>query len=179
MARFNLDDYETVEVRLEKFWAAHPEGRVSTDLVAYSDHQFIVKAAIYRQHTDTEAWATGYAEEIVTDRGVNATSALENCETSALGRALANAGFATKGKRPSRQEMEKVARREAAKQQYTDAQREQATEYAVQAVAADDQDALKAIWNVAGALLDCPTAEGTLLRTVIINRKAALEEAAA
>jgi len=35
---------------------------------------------------------------------------LENCETSAIGRALANAGYAAKGKRPSREEMGKVAR---------------------------------------------------------------------
>jgi arylamine N-acetyltransferase len=34
---------------------------------------------------------------------------LENCETSAIGRALANAGYAPKGKRPSREEMSKVA----------------------------------------------------------------------
>jgi hypothetical protein len=49
------------------------------------------------------------AEETVQGRGVNATSALENCETSAIGRALANAGYATKGKRASREEMSKVA----------------------------------------------------------------------
>jgi hypothetical protein len=50
------------------------------------------------------------AEETVQGRGVNATSALENCETSAIGRALANAGYATKGKRASREEMGKVAK---------------------------------------------------------------------
>jgi hypothetical protein len=54
-------------------------------------------------------WTTGLAEETVQGRGVNATSALENCETSAIGRALANAGYATKGKRASREEMSKVA----------------------------------------------------------------------
>jgi hypothetical protein len=57
---------------------------------------------------DAQAWTTGYAEETVSTRGVNSTSALENCETSAIGRALANAGYVTKGKRPSREEMSKV-----------------------------------------------------------------------
>jgi hypothetical protein len=57
---------------------------------------------------DAYPWATGLAYEMVTDRGVNQTSALENCETSAIGRALANAGYAAKGKRPSQSEMAKV-----------------------------------------------------------------------
>jgi hypothetical protein len=43
---------------------------------------------------------------------------LENCETSAIGRALANAGFAAKGKRPSREEMAKVEKPVILKQKY-------------------------------------------------------------
>jgi hypothetical protein len=70
--------------------------------------RYVVKAYLYKTATDVIAWTTGYAEEKVTDRGVNSTSALENCETSAIGRALANAGYAAKGKRPSREEMTKV-----------------------------------------------------------------------
>jgi hypothetical protein len=70
--------------------------------------RYIVKAYLYKDANDSVAWATGYAEETVTSRGVNQTSALENCETSAIGRALANAGYAPKGKRPSREEMNKV-----------------------------------------------------------------------
>ena len=38
------------------------------------------------------------------------SSFVENCETSAIGRALANCAYATHGKRPSREEMGKVAR---------------------------------------------------------------------
>ena len=57
---------------------------------------------------DAYPWTTGFAEETVSTRGVNSTSALENCETSAIGRALANANYAAKGKRPSREEMAKV-----------------------------------------------------------------------
>jgi len=105
---FNLEDYETVEERLVKFWREHPDGRIDTSLVESTLQRFIVKAAIYRTEVDAQAWTTGFAEETVSTRGVNSTSALENCETSAIGRALANAGYATKGKRASREEMSKV-----------------------------------------------------------------------
>ena len=109
MAHFNLDDYETVEERIAKFWKDHPEGRIVTTMLEGSASRFIVYAAIYRGADDTQPYATGLAEETVQGRGVNATSALENAETSAIGRATANAGYATKGKRPSREEMAKVA----------------------------------------------------------------------
>jgi len=105
---FNLEDYETVEERIVKFWKDHPDGRIDTLLVESTLQRFIVKAAVYRTEVDAQAWTTGYAEETVSTRGVNSTSALENCETSAIGRALANAGYVTKGKRPSREEMSKV-----------------------------------------------------------------------
>lgn len=111
---FNLDDYETVEERLVKFWKDHPEGRIITTLIDFSVSRFIVRAEIYRGTDISTVWTTGLAEETVQGRGVNATSALENCETSAIGRALANAGYATKGKRASREEMSKVAAKNVA-----------------------------------------------------------------
>lgn len=105
---FDLSQYETVESRLEKFWKEFPDGRVSTELEVCEAHRYVIKAYLYRTYLDQVAYSTGFAEEKDTDRGVNATSALENCETSAIGRALANAGFAAKGKRPSQEEMKKV-----------------------------------------------------------------------
>jgi hypothetical protein len=114
---FNLDDYETVEERLIKFWKDHPDGLIHTELLNMAPNQYIVKASIYRTEVDQRAWTTGLAEETVQGRGVNATSALENCETSAIGRALANAGYATKGKRASREEMTKVAAKAAVVEQ--------------------------------------------------------------
>jgi hypothetical protein len=105
---FNLAEYEPVEVRLEKFIKDYPAFRISTELEVVEATRYIVKAYLFKNAEDGVAWATGYAEETVTSRGVNQTSALENCETSAIGRALANAGYAPKGKRPSREEMTKV-----------------------------------------------------------------------
>ena len=107
---FNLEDYETVEVRLEKFIKDFPDFRVETELVSFQNDRYIVKAWIYRTFADSTPFSCGLAEETISSRGVNATSALENCETSAIGRALANAGYASKGKRPSKEEMVKVAR---------------------------------------------------------------------
>ena len=112
---FNLADYEPVEVRLEKFIKDYPAFRISTELEVVEATRYIVKAYLYKDASDSLAWATGYAEETVTSRGVNQTSALENCETSAIGRALANAGYAPTGKRPSREEMGKVVKATAPK----------------------------------------------------------------
>ena len=105
---FNLADYETVEVRLEKFIKDYPDFRIATELEVVEATRYVVKAYLYKVATDQVSWTTGYAEETISERGVNSTSALENCETSAIGRALANAGYAAKGKRPSREEMTKV-----------------------------------------------------------------------
>ena len=106
---FNLEDYETVEERLIKFWKDNPDGRIETELIEATPSRFIVMARLYRTEADARYWVSGLAFEHISDRGVNATSALENCETSAIGRALANCGYATRGKRASREEMAKVS----------------------------------------------------------------------
>ena len=119
---FNLADYETVEVRLEKFIKDYPDFRIATELEVCEKDRYIVKAYLFKTSTDSVAWTTGYAEEKVTDRGVNSTSALENCETSAIGRSLSAAGYAAKGKRPSREEMTKVVAKKAEKPAVADDQ---------------------------------------------------------
>ena len=124
MARFNLDDYIDVAERIEQFYAEHPNGRITTDLLNVEgwngkQTQFIVKALLIvpNEHGVAEVLATGLAEESFAASakdGPNFTSALENAETSAIGRACANLGMARsregKRQRPSRQEMEKVER---------------------------------------------------------------------
>jgi len=107
---FNLDDYEPVSARLARWLeATDKKTQVVTELVHRGDDWCMFKASLY---VDGLLIATGWAEEHVTERGVNSTSHVENCETSAVGRALANAGFAGSDatKRPSREEMTKVQR---------------------------------------------------------------------
>jgi hypothetical protein len=125
MAGF-LDDYETVETRLEKFWAKFPNGRTETKLLKFDGGQYIVWSAIYRDIADSVPFATGLAEETVQGRGVNSTSALENAETSSLGRSLANGGFAAKGKRASAEEMSKVERKNVAQSAIAEAKEKMA-----------------------------------------------------
>jgi hypothetical protein len=108
MARFNLEEYATVEERLSKFWQEHPEGAVHTELVKHEGDVCIFKAYVWFERGE-ELVATGFAEEIRDASPVNKTSFVENAETSAIGRALANANYAMK-KRPSREEMVKAQR---------------------------------------------------------------------
>ncbi len=107
---FDLSNYETVESRLARFWEAHPEGRLRTQMLNYTGDACVFYAELFAHRDDSQPVSTGWAEEIKTDRGVNATSFVENCETSAIGRACANYVFSTQGKRPSREEMQKVER---------------------------------------------------------------------
>jgi hypothetical protein len=150
---FNLADYETVEVRLEKFIKDYPDFRISTELEVCEKDRYIVKAYLFKTTQCSSAFSTGLAEEKVTDRGVNQTSALENCETSAIGRALANAGYAAKGKRPSREEMSKVVAAKPVKPP-------------VQEVKADDQDYWTTPVGEYKGVVDAPVTLDKAMQTV-------------
>ena len=114
--RFNLDNYETVETRLAKFWEQYPNGRIETSVFYYDENRVVFRAAVYDDGADINPKATGYAEEVRDASPVNRTSHVENAETSAIGRALANFIFQSKtAPRPSREEMSKVARAEQPK----------------------------------------------------------------
>jgi hypothetical protein len=105
---FNLDDYEPVAVRHSRWLAQHPNGRTITHMVSVPGADVcVIRAELWLEDL---CIATGYAEEVRGAGNVNRTSHVENCETSAVGRALANAGMAGTdvNKRPSREEMSKV-----------------------------------------------------------------------
>jgi hypothetical protein len=116
MPQFNLNDYETVEERIKRFYKDNPDGRIITkNLTTPQDRQvstWVTKSYVYLNAEDQKnkiPKATGLAFEVDSNKGPTATSGLEVCETSSIGRSLANAGYSG-NKRASRTEMEKVAR---------------------------------------------------------------------
>jgi hypothetical protein len=114
MTQFNLEQYEPVENRIRAFWQKYPQGRLLTDLTRSERPdgriEWLCRTEAYTNPDDLRPQATGFATEIEGSSPINRSNASENCETSSIGRCLANLGFATKGKRPSREEMSKVER---------------------------------------------------------------------
>lgn len=101
MARFDLTKYATVAERIQLLYAAFPDARIITEnMTTLQDRQvstWVVKASLYLSGEDQEKGlvkATGHAFEIDGGAGANQTSALENAESSAVGRCLALAGWA-------------------------------------------------------------------------------------
>ena len=84
-------EYMTVALRVQKFREAHPDWELSTEIIKADENVVIMQARIYTENG--KCISTGHAEEFRTSSQINSTSALENAETSAIGRALAAAGW--------------------------------------------------------------------------------------
>ena len=93
--KFNPEDYVDVQSRLHWFWKEHPNGRIETELVHLKDRIVVFKAMIWkdREAPPEKPDATGWAHEIYGEGHVNKTKFIENAETSAIGRALANLNY--------------------------------------------------------------------------------------
>ena len=107
---FNPADYAEVAERLPLFWKDCPRGRIITEIIVDDGTRIVMKAELYADIGDTVPTTTGFAEEVRGSSMVNKTSAMENTETSAIGRALANYQFQGSKKRASLEEMVKVYR---------------------------------------------------------------------
>jgi hypothetical protein len=146
MPRFSLADYETVEERIKRFYGDWPDGRILTEnetIPAYREEKiWVVRAMVFLNGEDVERGcpkASGLAYEVDSAMGPTAASALEVCETSAIGRALANAGYSG-NKRASREEMEKVQRHEAKTKQ---------REWLTEAMDLTDAHQVRVLWGEA------------------------------
>lgn len=83
--------YQTVALRVQNFRQAHPDKSLTTDMIVRDDDCVVMRAVIAAE--DGRILATGHSEEYRKSSQINRTSALENAETSAIGRALAAYGF--------------------------------------------------------------------------------------
>lgn len=120
MRKFDVNQYANVAERLAKFHQDYPDGRIITEWANAEESQdgvrtWVVKSFVFLSAGDQAnglAKATGLAFEIDGTGGANNGSALENAETSSVGRALMLAGYAVSknGELASAQEMDKVNR---------------------------------------------------------------------
>jgi hypothetical protein len=86
-------DYIEVNERIKAFWQLCPNGRIETSIYSIENGVCIIKAYVYENKEDERPRATGTAYEKEGSTFINKTSYIENCETSAVGRALGNAGI--------------------------------------------------------------------------------------
>ena len=84
-------EYMTVALRVQQFREKHPDWSIVTAIVHRDADEVVMLASIVNEQG--RIIATGHAEEKRKASQINSTSALENCETSAIGRCLASAGF--------------------------------------------------------------------------------------
>jgi hypothetical protein len=113
LGEHDLSAYALVADRITLFYERYPAGRIVTELFSRSEREITFRALVFRGPEDTQPAATGWASEREGDGQINQVACLENTETSAVGRALANLGFTASSRRPSREEMEKAVRQRA------------------------------------------------------------------
>lgn len=84
-------DYAQVPERVKAFRMVHPEGRIITEIVSFEGKRIVMRATVMTK--EGYILATGTAFEDQDSSFINKTSFVENCETSAVGRALGLCGF--------------------------------------------------------------------------------------
>lgn len=84
-------DYAEVNQRIKAFRMCHPNGTIATDIISIENGVVLMKASVYDE--DGKVLGSGYAYEKENSTFINQTSYIENCETSAVGRALGMCGF--------------------------------------------------------------------------------------
>lgn len=116
LTRTNIKGRQYIDVaqRIQGFWELYPQGRIVTEMVADDGKRCVFKAEAYDMaEGGAGLLATGHAYEVNSGRGVNATSYIENCETSAVGRALGMLGIGSTDSIASADEVMNAQQRQA------------------------------------------------------------------
>lgn len=116
LTRTNIKGRQYIDVaqRIQGFWELYPQGRIVTEMVADDGKRCVFKAEAYDMaEGGAGLLATGHAYEVNSGRGVNATSYIENCETSAVGRALGVLGIGSTDSIASADEVMNAQQRQA------------------------------------------------------------------
>jgi hypothetical protein len=166
---FNLNDYQTVQERVEIFRELYPNGRIINELITLDDRNVVVRCEIYLDSDAIHPVAVDYAQETIGSSNINKTSFLENCVTSATGRAISllAGSMSPKGKRPSRTEMEKVKRAENSASEW-----DQPTDFiALAATTANLEDLRKLYAQAVQAKSDKATLDFILQRSEDLQQK--------
>ena len=107
---FDLSNYEPVANRIQTFWKNFPEGRIITEIKLINETEVVVQASVFTDREDARPAAVDWAHETRGSSNINRASFLENCSTSAIGRAISTLGISSSKNRPSREEMIKATR---------------------------------------------------------------------
>ena len=107
---FDLSNYEPVANRIQTFWKTYPAGRIITEIKLINETEVVVQASVFTDREDARPAAVDWAHETRGSSNINRASFLENCSTSAIGRAISTLGISSSKNRPSREEMIKATR---------------------------------------------------------------------
>jgi len=103
-------EYILVKDRVLFFNEEYPNGSIRTELVSEPTAEMVViKAIVFPDVDNVSRQFTGYSQATWGDGYINKTSAMENCETSAIGRALASMGIGVIDSIASADEMNKTS----------------------------------------------------------------------
>lgn len=108
-------EYVPVNERVKEFRAKYPELRVLTELVSLDENSVVMKATV--SDMEGNVLANGYAQEDRGSSNINKTSYVENCETSAVGRALGMFGIGIDASMASADEVANAIDRQEAMRQ--------------------------------------------------------------
>lgn len=100
---FKDKPYAPVNERIKAFRMVHPEGAIVTEIISNTDGVIVMRATVMTAEGSVLGTGTAYEKE--SSSYINKTSYVENCETSAVGRALGMAGYGVDGSMCSAEEL--------------------------------------------------------------------------